>query len=97
MDILVNLRGLVRFPRESGAIGPLVFVPQLLMSGTFIPVQAIPQFLRWMQYVSFLQYAVKLLAIVEFRRLDLAREVVRWYKVGYGPYQVISGGVMGPL
>jgi len=27
------LRGLVRFPRESGAIGPLVFVPQLLMSG----------------------------------------------------------------
>lgn len=46
---------LVRFPRESGAIGPLVFVPQLLMSGTFIPVQAIPQFLRWMQYISFLQ------------------------------------------
>ena len=25
-------------------------------SGTFIPVQAIPQFLRWMQYVSFLQF-----------------------------------------
>jgi len=61
---------LVRFPRESGAIGPLVYAPQLLMSGTFIPVQAIPSYLRWMQYVSFLQYAVKMLAIVEFRRTD---------------------------
>lgn len=60
----------VRFPRESGAIGPLVFIPQLLMSGTFIPVRAIPSFLRWMQYLSFLQYAVKLLSIVEFRRSD---------------------------
>merc|ERR1712187_684757 len=58
----------VRFPRESGAIGPLVFAPQLLMSGIFIPVQAIPPYLRWMQYFCFLQYAVKMLAIVEFRR-----------------------------
>lgn len=74
---------LVRFPRESGAIGPLVFVPQLLMSGTFIPVQAIPQFLRWMQYISFLQYAVKLLAIVEFRRTDpmLQRLIFRTMEV----------------
>ena len=29
-------------------------------SGTFIPVQAIPQFLRWMQYVSFLQFLGRL-------------------------------------
>ncbi|CAJ1409880.1 unnamed protein product [Effrenium voratum] len=74
---------LVRYPRESGAIGPLVFVPQLLMSGTFIPVQAIPHFLRWMQYVSFLQYAVKLLAIVEFRRTDplLQRLIFRTMEV----------------
>lgn len=62
---------IVRFPRESGAIGPLVFVPQLLMSGTFIPVQAIPSCMRWMQYFCFLQYAVKLLAIVEFRKTDI--------------------------
>eukprot|EP00931_Biecheleriopsis_adriatica_P059187 TRINITY_DN35378_c0_g1_i1.p1 TRINITY_DN35378_c0_g1~~TRINITY_DN35378_c0_g1_i1.p1 ORF type:complete len:659 (-),score=110.24 TRINITY_DN35378_c0_g1_i1:40-2016(-) len=73
----------VRFPRESGAIGPLVFVPQLLMSGTFIPVQAIPPILRWMQYISFLQYAVKLLAIVEFRRTDpmLRRLIFRTMEV----------------
>mmetsp|Transcript_27250 Transcript_27250/g.63437 ORF Transcript_27250/g.63437 Transcript_27250/m.63437 type:complete len:400 (-) Transcript_27250:50-1249(-) len=74
---------IVRFPRESGAIGPLVFVPQLLMSGTFIPVQAIPHFLRWLQYISFLQYAVKLLAIVEFRRTDpmLQRLIFRTMEV----------------
>lgn len=61
---------MVRFPRESGAIGPLVFVPQLVMSGTFIPVKAIPPYLRWMQYFCFLQYAVKLLALVEFGNTD---------------------------
>ncbi|CAE8588340.1 unnamed protein product, partial [Polarella glacialis] len=74
---------IVRFPRESGAIGPLVFVPQLLMSGTFIPVQAIPQYMRWMQYISFLQYAVKLLAIVEFKRTDpmLRRLIFRTMEV----------------
>jgi len=74
---------LVRFPRESGAIGPLVFAPQLLMSGTFIPVQAIPSFLRWMQYFCFLQYAVKMLAIVEFRRADpmLRRLIFRTMEV----------------
>jgi len=74
---------IVRFPRESGAIGPLVFVPQLMMSGTFIPVQAIPLYLRWMQYFCFLQYAVKMLAIVEFRRTDpmLRRLIFRTMEV----------------
>jgi len=74
---------IVRFPRESGAIGPLVFVPQLLMSGTFIPVQAIPACMRWMQYGCFLQYAVKMLAIVEFRRTDpmLRRIIFRTMEV----------------
>merc|ERR1712232_1508096 len=73
----------VRFPRESGAIGPLVFAPQLLMSGTFIPVQAIPSYLRWMQYFSFLQYAVKLLAIAEFGNTDtmLQRLIYRTMEV----------------
>merc|ERR1711879_939110 len=63
--------------------GPLVFVPQLMMSGTFIPVQAIPSYLRWMQYFCFLQYAVKMLAIVEFRRTDpmLRRLIFRTMEV----------------
>mmetsp|Transcript_103244 Transcript_103244/g.296340 ORF Transcript_103244/g.296340 Transcript_103244/m.296340 type:complete len:677 (+) Transcript_103244:59-2089(+) len=74
---------IVRFPRESGAIAPLVFVPQLMMSGTFIPVQAIPSYLRWMQYGCFLQYAVKMLAVVEFRRVDpmLRRLIFRTMEV----------------
>lgn len=57
----------VRHPRETGAIGPLIFVPQMLFSGMFIPVAHIPGYLRWMQYFSFLQYAIKILGVVEFR------------------------------
>mmetsp|Transcript_12304 Transcript_12304/g.28810 ORF Transcript_12304/g.28810 Transcript_12304/m.28810 type:complete len:687 (+) Transcript_12304:94-2154(+) len=74
---------LVKFPRETGAIGPLVFTPQLLMSGTFIPVKAIPGVLRWMQYICFLQYAVKLLAIAEFSQTDptLRRLIFRTMEV----------------
>lgn len=59
----------VRQPRETGAIGPLVFVPQMLFSGVFVPVSHMPPYLRWMQYGSFLQYAIKVLGIVEFQRV----------------------------
>ncbi|CAJ1393309.1 unnamed protein product [Effrenium voratum] len=59
----------VRQPRETGAVGPLVFVPQMLFSGVFIPVSHMPVYLRWMQYFSFLQYAIKVLGIVEFRHV----------------------------
>jgi len=59
----------VRQPRETGAIGPLIFVPQMLFSGVFIPVSNIPAYLRWMQYFSFLQYAIKVLGVIEFRNV----------------------------
>lgn len=56
----------VQQPRETGAVGPIIFVPQMLFSGIFIPVRHIPSYLRWMQYFSFLQYAIKILGVVEF-------------------------------
>eukprot|EP00434_Breviolum_minutum_P012946 symbB.v1.2.011412.t1/scaffold764.1/size165801/18 len=59
----------VRQPRETGAVGPLVFVPQMLFSGVFIPVSHMPVYLRWMQYFSFLQYAIKILGVVEFKHV----------------------------
>lgn len=59
----------VRQPRETGAVGPLVFVPQMLFSGVFIPVSHMPVYLRWMQYFSFLQYAIKILGVVEFKNV----------------------------
>merc|ERR1712061_472670 len=65
----------VRQPRETGAVGPLVFVPQMLFSGVFIPVTHMPAYLRWMQYSSFLQYAIKVLGIVEFKKVP-HREVL---------------------
>lgn len=59
----------VREPRETGAVGPLIFVPQMLFSGVFMPVSHMPVYLRWMQYCSFLPYAIKVLGIVEFRKV----------------------------
>merc|ERR1712187_389480 len=53
----------VRHPRETGAFGPIIFVPQMLFSSVFIPVSHMPPYLRWMQYFSFLQYAIKVLGI----------------------------------
>merc|ERR1740129_2442669 len=57
----------VRQPRETGAVGPLIFVPQLLFSGVYMPMCHMPAYLRCLQYCSFLQYAIKVLVIVEFR------------------------------
>jgi len=59
----------VRQPKETGAMGPLIFVPQMLFSGVFIPVSRMPYYLRWMQYGSFLQYAIKVLGVIEFRKV----------------------------
>ncbi len=44
----------------------LLFVPQILFAGFFVPVNTIPTFLRWAQYLCGLSYAVKLVYQVEF-------------------------------
>lgn len=66
VSVALAIGCMVRAPRETGAVGPLVFVPQMLFSGVFIPVRHIPASLRWMQYFCFLQYALKILGAVEF-------------------------------
>lgn len=45
---------------------PLVFVPQLLFSGFFIPINKIPVVLRWAQYLCSLKYALNLMVLAEF-------------------------------
>ncbi|CAK9058388.1 ABC transporter G family member 7 (ABC transporter ABCG.7) (AtABCG7) (White-brown complex homolog protein 7) (AtWBC7) [Durusdinium trenchii] len=42
----------VRQPRETGAVGPLVFVPQMLFSGVFIPVSHMPGQVSFSQCAS---------------------------------------------
>jgi len=75
VSVALAISCVVRQPRETGAVGPLVFVPQMLFSGVFIPVSHMPAYLRWMQYSSFLQYAIKVLGIVEFKNVP-HREVL---------------------
>mmetsp|Transcript_5238 Transcript_5238/g.11658 ORF Transcript_5238/g.11658 Transcript_5238/m.11658 type:complete len:706 (+) Transcript_5238:148-2265(+) len=69
VSVALAIGCMVRFPRETGAVGPLVFVPQMLFSGVFVPVGLIPRYLRWGQYLCFLQYAIKVLGIVEFQNV----------------------------
>lgn len=45
---------------------PLLFVPQIIFSGVFITIDLIPSWLRWMQYLCALKYAINLASIVEF-------------------------------
>merc|ERR1712025_1368769 len=49
---------------------PLVMLPQMLFSGLFIPVDAIPSSLKWVQYLCPLKYAINLLAMTEFKFLE---------------------------
>eukprot|EP01063_Lacrimia_lanifica_P004683 TRINITY_DN12671_c0_g1_i1.p2 TRINITY_DN12671_c0_g1~~TRINITY_DN12671_c0_g1_i1.p2 ORF type:complete len:682 (+),score=283.16 TRINITY_DN12671_c0_g1_i1:47-2092(+) len=47
-------------------LSPLIFVPQILFSGIFIPNNMIPDYLRWIQYLCSLKYGINLVSIVEF-------------------------------
>ncbi|KAF4671642.1 hypothetical protein FOL47_001379 [Perkinsus chesapeaki] len=45
---------------------PLLTVPQILFGGIFTPVDNIPVWLRWLQYVCFLKYGVNITYLIEF-------------------------------
>ena len=45
---------------------PLIFVPQIMFSGFFIRMELIPVWLRWIQHIIPLKYAVNLATIAEF-------------------------------
>jgi energy-coupling factor transporter ATP-binding protein EcfA2 len=51
-------------------LSPLVFVPQILFTGIFIPIGLVPSWLRWMQYLCALKYAINLGCVVEFGSLE---------------------------
>jgi hypothetical protein len=44
---------------------PLLFVPQILFAGFFVPMSRIPIFLRWVQYLCSLKYSLNLVLITE--------------------------------
>eukprot|EP00924_Labyrinthula_sp_SR-Ha-C_P001240 maker-scaffold_7-snap-gene-18.45-mRNA-1 protein AED:0.02 eAED:0.02 QI:0/0/0/1/1/1/2/0/649 len=45
---------------------PVLLFPQMLFSGLFIPINSIPSWLRWLQYISIIKYAASVGAILEF-------------------------------
>lgn len=47
-------------------LAPLLFVPQIIFSGVFIPTNLVPVGLRWLQYICALKYAINLGCIVEY-------------------------------
>lgn len=48
-------------------LAPLIFVPQILFTGIFVSINLIPKWLRWMQYLCALKYAVNLASIIELK------------------------------
>eukprot|EP00039_Didymoeca_costata_P012713 m.184618 g.184618 ORF g.184618 m.184618 type:complete len:667 (-) comp15561_c0_seq2:148-2148(-) len=57
--------------QQANALAPVVIVASLLFGGFFIAVEQIPLGLRWLRYLSFLQYAFSALMINEFDDRDL--------------------------
>jgi len=56
--------------KQGQEFAPLLLVPQLLFTGLFAPVDQIPEWLRWIQYICVLKYGVNLGALVEFGDCD---------------------------
>jgi len=47
-------------------LAPLIFVPQILFTGIFVPIGLVPVWLQWLQYLCALKYAINLGCVVEF-------------------------------
>eukprot|EP00954_Amorphochlora_amoebiformis_P029165 1392764-Amorphochlora_amoeboformis.AAC.1 len=56
--------------KDAMELMPLAFVPQLLFAGFFVRIEQIPIWLRWVQWLCSLKYAVNLVLIVEFEGDD---------------------------
>jgi ABC-type multidrug transport system permease subunit len=60
----------VEDPKVAAELMPALIVPQLLFSGFFISIDLIPEFMRWIQYVCSLTYAMRLSLFYEFADCD---------------------------
>lgn len=49
---------------------PLVILPQAVLSGLFVAVPLIPEWIRWVQYLCTLVYANRLVLLSEFQDCD---------------------------
>jgi len=56
-------------PETAAQLSPLIFVPQILFSGAFVPLSSIPVWLRWAQYLCAIKYGINLTTVLIFEPL----------------------------
>jgi ABC-type multidrug transport system permease subunit len=56
----------VEDPKIAAEMMPLLFVPQMLFAGFFVPTYLIPSWLRWARYLCTLTYAIRIMLVAEF-------------------------------
>merc|ERR1712216_590213 len=62
---------IVSTPSSAVQLAPAISVPQILFSGLFLKSKDLPIYLRWVQYVCALKYAINLLCIIEYKDVNL--------------------------
>lgn len=57
----------VEDPKLAVEFLPMLFVPQMLFAGFFVRTNLIPVWLRWIQYLCTLTYAIRIILVAEFQ------------------------------
>lgn len=57
----------VEDPKLAVEFLPMLFVPQMLFAGFFVRTNLIPVWLRWIQYLCTLTYAIRITLVAEFQ------------------------------
>lgn len=65
-SLAMVLGSLLPDPKEAMETASLLFMPQIIFAGFFIPTSRIPVWLRWVQYLCGLKYGINLLLMNEF-------------------------------
>jgi len=60
----------VNNPESAISLSPLVLVPQIAMSGLFLPMSMIPSYLQWVPLLCPMRYGVSLAALAEFSDIE---------------------------
>lgn len=67
-SIAVLLGSMVTSVETAMQLMPAMFVPQFLFAGFFLPIEDVPEFLRWCQYLCSLKYSINLTLLIEFNK-----------------------------
>lgn len=65
-SLSLTIGAMVSSPQEAMQFTPILFIPQFLFSGVFIPLADIPEWIRWPQYLCFMKYGLNLVFLAEF-------------------------------